>query len=74
MNTKIEKSEKTICFSREKFFEYENERQKNGFTIKPQWKSNSPRGSGPGGHADRFPACVCFYVPPSLNPHENPKK
>ena len=73
MKTKKQTSEKTMCFSREKFFEYEDERQKNGFTIKPQWKSNSSRDSGLAGGADRFTLCV-FLCTPSLIPHENPKK
>ena len=39
MKTKIEKSEKTICFSREKFSVSQNEEQKNWFYYKTAAKT-----------------------------------
>ena len=43
MKTKIEKSEKTICFSREKFSAHINEEQKKWFYYKPAAKTFGPR-------------------------------
>ena len=48
MKTKIEKSEKTICFSREKNSESQNEEQKHWFYYKTQAKTIQPRIRGSG--------------------------
>ena len=43
MKTKNEKSEKTICFSREKFSAHINEEQKKWFYYKTAAKTFQPR-------------------------------
>ena len=49
MKTKIQKSEKTICFSRENTSAHQNEEQKTWFYYKTAAKTFGQRILGPGG-------------------------
>ena len=66
MKTKIEKSEKTICFSREKFFEYENERQNLDFCENPRWIFEQPPRFRAGRPCWPLHALCVFLCTPSL--------
>ena len=72
MKNKIEKSEKTICFSREKFSESQNDKQNVDFSGKTRMKTKvllMPRAGRP---VRPWTGYCVFLCTPSLNLNENP--